>query len=93
MIKILDIYDAAGRCGLLTPVQVGNATIQAAFSAPDETVLDGLMLSRDYTIDYPTDTVSLKRGDIVIIYGVSYKVREVKRIHDGNETRAKLEAI
>ena len=50
--NVADLYDAAARCGLLTPVKVGTGaaavTVQAAFRAPDNSVLDGLALSRDY---------------------------------------------
>lgn len=42
MVRVEDLYDAAERAGLLTPVVVGAATVHCAFRAPDETVLDGL---------------------------------------------------
>ena len=42
MARVEDLYDAAERAGLLTPVVVGTATVYCAFRAPDETVLDGL---------------------------------------------------
>ena len=54
--NVADLYDAAARCGLLTTVKVGTGaaavTVQAAFRAPDDSVLDGLALSRDYQIEY-----------------------------------------
>jgi hypothetical protein len=88
--KVTDLYDAAARAGLLTPVQVGAVTVQCAFRAPDETVLDGLALSRDYEIEFPVERLSLNVGDTVTIAGAPYRVREVMVLRDGSEARAKL---
>lgn len=90
MVGVADLYDAAARAGLLTPVKVGAATVQVAFRAPDETVLDGLALSRDYEIEYPTARLSLAAGDTVEVGGESFRVREVRQVRDGSETVAKL---
>lgn len=90
MVAVADLYDAAARCGLLTAVKVGAVTVQVAFRAPDETVLDGLALSRDYEIEYPTALLSLTAGDTVEIGGEAYRVREVRQVHDGSESVAKL---
>ena len=92
--NVADLYDAAARCGLLTTVKVGTGaaavTVQAAFRAPDDSVLDGLALSRDYEIEFPTERLLLSVGDIVEIAGQSYRVREVIALRDGNEYRARL---
>lgn len=90
MVSVADLYDAAARAGLLTPIRVGAVTVQAAFRAPDETVLDGLTLSRDYEIEYPTARLALAAGDTVTIGGQSYRVREVRQVRDGSESVAKL---
>ncbi|SFL93187.1 hypothetical protein [Nitrosomonas communis] len=91
--NVTDLYEAAARNQLLTSVTVGSVTIQCAFRAPAETVLDGLALSRDYHIEYPTSWLTLTIGDLVQIAGESYKVREVRQIRDGSEARATLSKL
>lgn len=91
--NVTDLYEAADRSGMLTAVTVGMATIQCAFRAPDETVLDGLALSRDYHIEYPTVWLTLAIGDLVEIEGQSYRVREVRQIRDGRESVASLSKL
>lgn len=93
MVNVADLYDAAARCGLLTAVKVGAATVQAAFRTPDETVLDGLALSRDYQIEYPNERLVLAAGDTVEITGQSYRVREVRQVRDGTESVATLSRL
>ena len=53
-------------------------------------MLDGLALSRDYEIEFPTERLLLVVGDTVEIAGQSYRVREVIALRDGNECRARL---
>jgi len=91
--NVTDLYEAAARSQLLTPVTVGAVTIQCAFRAPDEAVLDGLALSRDYHIDYPTAWLTLTIGDVANIAGEAYKVREVRQLRDGSESRATLSKL
>ncbi|SFM13110.1 head-tail joining protein [Nitrosomonas communis] len=91
--NVTDLYEAAARNQLLTPVTVGTVTIQCAFRAPDEAVLDGLVLSRDYHIEYPTSWLTLSISDVVVIKGESYKVREVRQIRDGSESRTTLSKL
>jgi len=93
MVSVADLYDAAARCGLLTPVKVGTVTVQVVFRAPDETVLDGLSLSRNYQIEYPTARIALATGNYVEIGGQTYRVREVKQVRDGSESVATLERL
>ena len=90
MVRVEDLYDAAERAGLLTPVVVGTTTVHCAFRAPDETVLEGLALSRDHQIDYPAAWLTLAVGDTVEVAGNTYQVREVRAIGDGTECRAWL---
>lgn len=90
MVRVEDLYDAAERAGLLTPVAVGAATVHCAFRAPDETVLDGLALARDFELEYAASRAHLTPGDVVTIAGESYRVREVRAFGDGRECRARL---
>jgi hypothetical protein len=61
------------------------------FRAPDETVLDGLGLSTDYSIRYPAATFAgLVSGESLTIEGVTYRVREIRALGDGSEKRATL---
>lgn len=90
MVRVEDLYDAAERAGLLTPVVVGTTTVHCAFRAPDETVLDGLALARDFELEYAALRAHLTPGDVVTIAGESYRVREVRAFGDGRECRARL---
>jgi hypothetical protein len=90
MVSVADLYDAADRAGLLTPVRVGAESVACAFRAPDEVLLDGLVLSRDYTIEYPASRLTLAVDDTVEIDGGQYRVRDVLSLRDGTECRAKL---
>ena len=87
---VATLYEAARSAGLLTAVTVGTATVHCAFRAPDETVLDGFALSRDYQLDYPAAWLTLAVGDTVEVAGSSYQVRDVRAIGDGSERRAFL---
>ena len=92
-VNVADLYDAAARCGLLTAIKVGAVTVQAGFRAPDDAVLDGLALSRDYQIEYPSAALALSPGDAVEIAGQSYRVRDVRQIRDGAESVATLSRL
>ena len=61
------------------------------FRAPDEDVLDGLGVSRNYSIRYPLSRLpSLASGDTICISGLRYRVREISMTGDGTEARATL---
>nr|WP_244632706.1 hypothetical protein [Pseudomonas aeruginosa] len=77
----------------MTPVFFAGVTVHCAFRAPDETVLDGFALSRDYQIDYPAAWLTLAAGDTVEAAGNSYQVRDVRAIGDGTERRASLSQL
>jgi hypothetical protein len=91
--NITDLYDAAARSGLLTAVRFGAVTVQASFRAPDDPVLNGLALSRDYQIEYPSARLVLASGDTVEIDNSSYRVREVRQLRDGSESVATLSRL
>ena len=91
------VYSAAANAGLTVrcrwfPAGGGSAkTQQVGFSAPDDTVLDGLTLNTDYAITYPASVfVGLAVRDAVEVEGVAYQVRDVRALADGTEMRAKL---
>ena len=91
---VVTLYEAARNAGLLTAVTVvGSPVVYCGFRAPDETVLDGFALSRDYQLDYPAAWLTLAVGDTVDIAGESYQVREVRAIGDGSERRASLSKL
>ena len=90
---VVTLYDAARNAGLLTQVSFAGVTVHCAFRAPDETVLDGFALSRDYQIDYPATWLTLAVGDTVEVAGNSYQVRDVRAIGDGTERRASLSQL
>lgn len=94
IVRIEDLYDAADRSGLLVDAQIDGHTIAVDFRSPDETVLDGLALSADYTIRFPSSVLpSLTAGDTVSIGGSNYRVRDVRSIGDGSEHRASLSRL
>ncbi|MBE0475322.1 hypothetical protein [Rhodoferax sp.] len=94
MVRIEDFYEAAGRSGLLVDAEIDGHTIAVDFRSPDESVLDGLALSADYTIRFPASTLpSLAAGDIVSIAGNTYRVRDIRSIGDGSERRASLSRL
>ena len=69
---------------------MGVAEVSVQFRAPDEDVLNGLGVSRDYSIRYPRSRLSLTAGNELEVAGVSYRVREVTQLGDGSECRASL---
>lgn len=93
MIRVDELYAAAGRAGLLTQVVTGDVTALVDFRVADTVVLDGLGLSADYTIRYPVDEIMLDAGHELMIDGITYRVREVRAIGDGSECRATLTRI
>ncbi len=88
---IEDVYDAAARSGLLTQAIIEGTEIMVDFRAPDEDVLDGLGVNRNYAIRYPVSRLpSLASGNTLNILGQSYRVREITVMGDGTEARASL---
>ena len=93
MLAVELFYESARNAGLLTAVTLVGQTVHCAFRAPDETVLDGFALSRDYQLDYPAAWLTLAVGDTVEVAGSSYQVRDVRAIGDGSERRAFLSQL
>jgi len=84
------LYTAAAQAGLLTAAVVNGEIVMVDFRAPDEDVLDGLGVSRGYTIRYPSSRLALAAGAELVIADACYRVREVTRLGDGSECRATL---
>ena len=94
MLRIEDFYAAAQRAGLLASAQIAGQTIVVEFRSPDESVLDGLALSADYSIRFPASTLpSPSVGQVLTIGEHSYQVRDVRGIGDGSERRALLSRL
>ncbi|XYJ11809.1 head-tail joining protein [Telluria sp. B2] len=51
-------------------------SFDVGFNRPDKVVLDGMVHTTDYSIEYQVADVELKRGDVVRILGVDYKVQQ-----------------
>ncbi|MGA0586627.1 head-tail joining protein [Dyella sp. KRB-257] len=94
MVRIEDFYEAASRSGLLVDAEIDSHTIAVDFRSPDESVLDGLALSADYTIRFPASVLpALAAGNTVSIAGNTYRVRDIRSIGDGSERRASLSRL
>ncbi|MBU65568.1 MAG: hypothetical protein CL858_08970 [Cupriavidus sp.] len=94
MVSVEDLYAAAANAGLLVEAEVDGQIVMVDFRAPDETVLDGLALSTDYTMRFLASALpDLGMGQVVSIGGTNYRVRDVRAIGDGSERRADLTRI
>jgi hypothetical protein len=79
---------------LLVDAEIDGHTIAVDFRSPDESVLDGLALSADYTIRFPASVLpALAAGNTVSIAGNTYRVRDIRSIGDGSERRASLSRL
>ena len=94
------IYEAATNAGLLKDClwhpSDGSPTqrFSVGFAAPDDTVLDGLSLSTEYAMTYPSTVfVGLAPREPVEIDGVTFLVRELRAVGDGSEMRATLTRV
>ncbi|GHU08280.1 hypothetical protein AGMMS50225_06630 [Betaproteobacteria bacterium] len=70
IVRVEDFYAAASRAGLLVKAKIRGKTVAVDFRSPDETVLDALVLSADYTMRLPASTrTRVAAGDTVHIAG------------------------
>jgi hypothetical protein len=91
MVNAEFLYLAAANAGLLTPARIGNREVLVDFRAPDEEVLGGLGLSRNYTMRYPRSWwPDLAPGSELDIAGQSYRVLEIRQMPDASEVQASL---
>lgn len=94
------LYQSAANAGLTvrchwqpadgSPLQ----THAVGFTAPDDTVFDGLASSTDYQMSYPASVLKgLGPREAVEIDGVIYQVRSTRAVGDGSEMRAQLTRV
>jgi len=91
------IYESAANAGLLKECLwypsngAPSQRHQVGFTAPDETLLDGLTLSTNYEMTYPVTAFGgLVAREVVEIGGTTFQVRDIRSLSDGSEIRAKL---
>jgi hypothetical protein len=73
------------------PLIWGQVTAEVILDAPDEQIIDGRVLSREYAITYESaDLAGLAGGASVTVDGTAYTVREVTALDDGKIMRATL---
>ncbi len=94
------VYAAALSAGLLRDCRWQPAdgspsqTHPVGFTAPDDTVFDGLASTTDYQMSYPASVLKgLAPRDTVEIDGVIYQVRSTRAVGDGSEMRAQLTRV
>ena len=94
------LYAAAARARLLKPCiwRPSDGSPEQAqavgFTAPDETVLEGLSLSTEYVMTFPASVlVGLAARETVEIDDQMFQVREIRAVGDGSERRATLSRI
>ena len=94
------VYAAALSAGLLRDCRWHPAdgspsqTHAVGFTAPDDTVFDGLASSIDYQMSYPASVLKgLGPREAVEIDGVIYQVRSTRAVGDGSEMRAQLTRV
>ena len=94
MLSVEFLYCAAANAGMLQKAFLESTEVMVDFRAPDEDVLSGMGVSRDYAIRYPlTWLPSLAAGNTLEISGQTYRVREITAIGDGSERRASLSKL
>ena len=91
------LFEAAAHAGLLVcctwhpPDGASPKSARVGFSAPDETLLDGLASATGYQMSYPASKLKgLAVRDTVEIGGARYQVRDIRAVGDGSEFRARL---
>lgn len=94
------VYAAALNAGLLhdcrwqPPDSSPSQSHPVGFTAPDETVFDGLASITDHQMSYPASVFKgLAPRDTVEIDGVIYQVRNTRAVGDGSEMRAQLTRV
>ena len=94
------VYAAAANAGLLRDCRWQSAdgsplqTHAVGFTAPDDSVFDGLASTTDYQMSYPASVfVGLSPREAVEIDGVIYQVRSTRAVGDGSEMRAQLTRV
>lgn len=95
---IEQIYQAAARAGLLKSVRwisgKRSQNLMVEWRECDESLLHELVVGTAITITGPTvELDGIRQGDLIVVGQRQYKVRDVRLIHDGSETRATLASL
>lgn len=92
-------WEAFKAAGMLVEAELLPATVpptifDVGFQRPDEIVLDGVAHTTNYSIEYQTVDVELKRGSTVKIDGATYRVSQSPQAKgDGGFVRTFLEKV
>ncbi len=92
-------FPAFKRAGMLSgaeyvPTSGPAVPFDVDFRRPDQVVLDGMVHTTDYSIEYQSADITLQRDDIVRVDGVTYKVRQTPAAKgDGTFVIALLEEV
>jgi hypothetical protein len=90
------VFKDAGMLAVVTyqPPVGALVSFDAGFNRPDQVVLDGMVHSTDFSIEYQRADVELKRGFLIVIDGMTYKVRQSPLVKgDGTFAIAILEEV
>ncbi len=96
---IQQIYKAAARAGLLRSVTLISAkqasrNVWVEWRESDDSILHDLVLATEITMTFPTvELAGIRQSDLIVADGKRYQVRDVRAIHDGSETRARLSPL
>lgn len=88
-------FEDFGVTASLTPSGGGDTeTAIVIFDAPDEEILGGQSLSREYLITYASGNLpSAASGETVTISSLDYYIRDVRKIDDGSVIEARLSKL
>jgi hypothetical protein len=79
---------------VLTPPAGAQVAFDVDFRRPDQVLLDGMVHSTGYSIEYQAADVTLKFGDILTLDGGAYKVNQPPSAKgDGYFVIAQLEKV
>lgn len=95
---IEQIYAAAARAGLLKTVQWisgrHSRSLSVEWRETDESLLHDLVVGSDITMTAPSAVLDgVQQGDVIFLGQRKFKVRDVRLIRDGSETRVTLASI
>ncbi len=92
-------FAAFERVGFLKEVTVmtgdsAGVILQAGYEEPTKVVLDGMVSTSDYRIEYEAAAASLKRGDTVLIGAITFRLKQKPSAgRDGAFSAAFLEVV
>jgi hypothetical protein len=88
--KLAGMLDAA----VYQPPNGVAVAFDVSFARPDQVVLDGMVHTTDYSIEYQGADIELQRGYVLRICGADYKVRQTPAAKgDGTFYVAALEKV